>query len=173
VPEARRDGAIAERLICVLGLAVKDWLADMLIPSLDPGGVSSAADAEADAEVEAVPRLCAYLLPPGVAVAVDMDGAEAAGPIGILVDELAWCLGLELRTGIAFIVIGMLALDDPGRSSSGLFGVDILPLRVEWLAGSKLAELSSCSTNSSHLTLRLEDGRSARSARFKQSAVRW
>jgi hypothetical protein len=38
--------------------------------------------------------------------------------------------------------------------------------------GSKEAEPCSCSTNSSHFTDRLEFGRSARSARFKQSFVR-
>ena len=40
------------------------------------------------------------------------------------------------------------------------------------LLESKLAEPCSCSTSSSHLTLREDDGRSARSARFKQSEVR-
>jgi len=73
------------------------------------------------------------------------------------------------------MVTGVLVEDEEVCSSvPGLMGGEGLSvgLRCAPRVGSKAAEPWSCSTSSSHFTLRLELGRSARSARFRQSFVR-
>jgi hypothetical protein len=106
----------------------------------------------------------------------------------VLVKELAeaemlGCCWWRVRGILTdFIVTGVLVEEEDVCSSAapGEFGklsltsslVATLFLVAAPLPESKLAEPCSCSTSSSHLTLRDDDGRSARSARFKQSVVR-
>lgn len=104
----------------------------------------------------------------------------------VLVTELAdaemelfcWCRVLDGRMG--FMVTGVEVEEELVSSSAvGLGGTLPLPSFIMALflvaaprLGSKLALPCNCSTSSSHLTLSVEDGRSARSARLRQSFVR-
>lgn len=148
--------------------------ADVDMPSADPGGVSSFADVDADADADALSMQALYRLEPGMAVGATIEAVEAMELDGalMLMEDFCWC---DFGGRVAFMVMGVLVLEDEGMSSSvGLLGVEVEMLPLRWCEGSsKLEELSSCSTSSSHFTLREEEGRSARSARLRQSWVRW
>jgi hypothetical protein len=173
--------------VCVCGY---EGAGAMCRPSLLPGGVSSAAetsaDADCDADCEAVIdsfRLGAY--PLFWALVECWVGEKMACEV-LLVTELAdadielFCPCRVLLGRMGFIVRGV-DIDEELVNSSpvGLGGT--LPLSSFCSAlflvaaprlGSKLALPCNCSTSSSHLTLSVDDGRSARSARLRQSFVR-
>lgn len=89
--------------------------------------------------------------------------------------EFCWCLVF----GGGFMVIGVLVDEDeyssplPGEigMSSSLIGPRLFLVAAPRPVSMKL-EPCICSTSSSHLTLSEDEGRSAGSARFKQSFVR-
>ena len=104
--------------------------ADIDMPSADPGGVSSFADADADADADALSMLASYRLKPGVTVGVTIEAVEATELDGALtlMEDFCWC---DFGGRVAFIVMGVLVLEDDGMSSSvGLLGVEVELLPV-------------------------------------------
>jgi hypothetical protein len=157
----------------------------MWSPSLEPGGVSSAAEAEAEAVAEAG---CEESLIDGAKPTVP-DGRGSLGGYCSMLElmlfrevadaemlEACWCRVLADRAGL--IVTGVLVADEssPVPGEFGMFSLSSLSVPLFLVAAprpiSKLAEPCNCSTSSSHLTLSEDDGRSARSARLRQSLVR-